>query len=511
MSASRWNLAAALIAAAVLRLFRLGHQSLWIDEAFSWISAQIGQPWTIAHLLEDVHGPLYSLLLHVWGRFAGDSEWALRLPSALLGVALVAAIAKLAGCWLGRETELPAAWLAAGSPFLIWYSQEARNYTLLMLCASLASVAVLGMERRVSARGTAAYLGAAWAGLLSNLSFALLAPVHVRWWLGAPGGRGRRVAIAVGVGATLLLLAAPWVPQIRRIWDWQRLEPSRAGASAETPLRGATTFHAAALPFAASSFAVGYTFGPPMRALRASPTLATLRPHAVPFAAAAVVFGALGVLGLRALRRRGRLGEGLLWLGVPALVVSYFAFQNFKVFHPRYLAVAMPGFIALLAAALADLPPRARVPFGAAIVLLWALSLQHHYFDPRYGKEDLRGAGALLSARATAGERIVAVNTQELLFYYYRGPVPIAPYWLGWASDPGLRALRLDEARAGVSAAWVVLSRAEDLDPAGAFARDLHERFPDAERFGFEGVRVWHIRATGPAGPRPGEDHGPAR
>jgi 4-amino-4-deoxy-L-arabinose transferase-like glycosyltransferase len=503
VSAPRWQLAAALIAAAVLRLFRLGHQSLWVDESFSWASAEIGRAWTTAHLLEDVHGPLYSLLLHMWGGVAGDSEWALRLPSALLGVALVAAIAALAKRWLGPETEIPSAWLAAGSPFLVWYGQEARNYTLVMLCATLASIGAIGMERRVSARGIAGYLALAWAGMLSNLSFALLAPVHLRWWLGPAGGRARRLGVAVGVAAALLLLASPWVPQIRRIWDWQRLRPTHAASSTEAPLRGSTTFHVAALPFAAASFAVGYTLGPPVRELRASATLAALRPYAVPLGAAALVFGALAALGLRALRRRGRLGEGLLWLAVPALVVSYFAFQNFKVFHPRYLAVAMPGFIVVLGAALADLSARRRAAAGLAIALLWGLSLRHHYFDPRYGKEDLRGASSLLAARSTAGERIVAVNTTPLLFYYYRGPVPVVPYWLGWARDPVLRARHLDEAVAGASGAWVVLSRAEDLDPAGLFARDLDERFPDAERFRFEGVRVWHLRGTARAGPSP--------
>jgi hypothetical protein len=207
------------------------------------------------------------------------------------------------------------------------------------------------------------------------------------------------------------------------------------------------------------------------------------------------------VLGLRALKRRGRLGEGLLWLAVPAVVVSYFALQNFKVFHPRYLAVAMPGFIILLAAAFADLPARARAAFGVAVAVLWGLSLQHHYFVPRYGKEDMRGAGALVAARAGAGERIIAVNTDPLIFYYYRGPVPITTYWLGWASDPVVRARRLDGMRAGATGAWVVLSRPEDLDPRGEFARYLDTRFPDAERFQFEGVRVWHLEAVAPAGP----------
>ena len=489
--------------AALLRLFRLDHQSLWIDEFFTWRSVGVGTPWDPARFFHDVHGPLYSFLLYLWTGVAGDSEWALRLPTALLGVVLVAAVSRLAGRWLGEETALPAAWLAAGSPFLVWYAQEARNYTLLMLFACLATSVLLRLRGRVSAPGMAAYIGAAWAGVLSNLSFALLAAVHLRWWFATPGGPVRRLVRAVAVAACIVVLASPWLPHIRGIWDWQRLQPSRTVEASETPLRGTTTFHPAALPFAAATFAVGYTLGPPVRELRIAAGASALRSHLVPLAAAAVVFGALTVLGLRALHRRRRLGEAVLWLLVPALLVSYFAFQNFKVFHPRYLSVGVPAFLALLAAAFADLSPRGRAGFGVLVALLWGYSLQHHYFDPRYGKEDMRAAGALLTARAQAGERIVAANTEDLLFYYYRGPVPVVNYWLGWAADPDAGAQRFDRLSAGAAGTWVVLSRAEDLDPTGAFARHLDERHPAAERFRFEGVRVWHLRPPVPAAPPP--------
>ncbi len=465
----------------------------------------VGGPFDPVRFLDDVHGPLYTFVLYLWTAVAGDSEWALRLPSAVFGVALVAVVARLAARWLGEETAVPAAWLAAGSPFLVWYAQEARNYTQLMLCAALATLAVLRLRERVRAPGVAAYLAAAWAGMLSNLSFGLLGAAHLRWWLATPGGAARRLARAAAVAAALALLVSPWVPQVRAIWAWERLHPSREAAPAETPLRGATTFHAGALPFAAAAFATGYTLGPPVRELRAAPGLGTLRPHLVPLAAAGLVFGALTVLGARALHRRGRLGEALLWVLVPALVVSYFALQNFKVFHPRYLSVALPGYLALLAAAFADLRPRARAGFAVAVAALWALALQHQYFDPRYGREDLRSVGALLTARAVPGERIVAANTEDLLFYYYRGPVPVFRYWLGWAADPVARGERLERLVADAAGAWVVLSRGEDLDPAGAFARHLDERHPDAERFQYEGVRVWHLRSPAPAAPAPDE------
>jgi mannosyltransferase len=480
--------------AAVLRLFRIGFQSLWVDEAFSWHNAGIGEPWGPARYLAEVHGPLYGILLHGWSQIAGDSEWALRLPSAILGVALVAAIARLSARWLGEETALPAAWLAAGSPFLIWYGQEARNYTLVMLCACLASLALLHLREAATRRALAGYLAAAWAGLLSNLSFAMLAPIHARWWLATPGPPWRRLARAAGVGALLLVLVSPWVGPVRRVWDWRRLEPVRVAEVGETPLRGAGAFHPAAIPFAALSFSVGYTLGPSLRELRSSPGLATVRPYALPLAAAALVFGALGGLGFRALHRRGRLIEGILWILLPVALLTYLSVHNFKVFHPRYLAVTMPAFVALLAAALADLAPRRRATAALAVGILWAVSLGHHYFDPRYRKEDMRGAGRLLAARAVAGDKILAVNTEVLLFYYYRGPVPISDFWLGWGAEPALLERHIRRLSPGASGVWIVWSRGEDLDPTGAFARHLQAAHPDAEQFQFDGVRVWHFR-----------------
>ena len=66
--------------AALLRLFRLGHQSLWIDEIFTWLAAGPGGQFGIHDLLENVHGALYGYALHLWMGVAGQSEWALRLP-----------------------------------------------------------------------------------------------------------------------------------------------------------------------------------------------------------------------------------------------------------------------------------------------------------------------------------------------------------------------------------------------------------------------------------------------
>lgn len=490
------SILAATILAALLRLYHLGAQSLWIDELFTRAAAEVGGRMSVARLLEDVHGPLYSLAVHLWSRVAGDHEWALRFPSALAGILAVPVMARLAERWFGRDAAIPAAWLAAASPFLVWYGQEARNYSWLILFSALAASLLLELRERATAAGLARYLAAAGAAGLSNLSFALVLPLHVRWGLGALG-RGRRAALAAAViVVALALVALPWLPQITRTWDWSRLAPGRRMAAvptAEAPLRGTTTFHVAAIPFALHAFAVGYTLGPSLQELRVSPSGATLRRHLPELTAVGLLFVWLGLVGLSALARRRRLVDTLVWLVVPALIVSYFAGQNFKVFHPRYLAVSYPGFLLVLAAAFASLKGWTRAGAVSAVALVWGSSLGLYYFDPAYGREDYRGALARVAAGARTGEQIVAVGSPEPVEYYARGTLPVGRFWLGFAADTAKMEAKLEERFAQASGSWVVLSRAEDLDPEGRFARRMDRAAGPDARWSVHGVRVWHV------------------
>ncbi len=502
---------AATLAALALRVFHLGAQSLWVDEAFTWLGADLGGRLPLATLLENVHGPLYTLILHAWGAVAGDSEWALRAPSMLFGVMVVPALAWLAARWLGRETAVPAAWLAAGSPFLVWYSQEARNYMLLVLCACLAGAVLAGPVRRPLLR-LVGYFLAAGAGLLANFSFALLGPLHLRWWLVGAGesagdpsvpraaNRSRGLWRALGLVALAVLLALillPWVPQMTRTWDWSRLHLGRAAPAGQAPLRGATTFHAAAIPFALHALTVGYSLGPALRELKSGSPTAVLGRHVPELVATTLVFGFLGLAGLRGLVRRRRLLDALLWLGVPIVVVSFFALRNFKVFNPRYLAVGAPLLLLVLAAGLADLRRGWKVGAGLAVGLLWAVSLAHLYFDPRYGKEDYRAAAQLVRQQGRLGEKVLALGAQEPIYYYYRGPLPVDQLWLGYADRPRRLSEELEGKLAGARGTWIVLSRAEDLDPGGVFARILAARHPEAQEYRFAGVQVWHVPGWG--------------
>lgn len=134
-------LAAILFLAAFVRIYHLGTESLWLDEGVSLIRfAHSGGAWEIVELTRtetDRTFPTYYLILHYWVAFFGDSEFSIRFPSALVCLLAVLIMYKI-GCLLfGRGPGLMASLILALSPFHVYYSQEARVYSLMALLTLL--------------------------------------------------------------------------------------------------------------------------------------------------------------------------------------------------------------------------------------------------------------------------------------------------------------------------------------------------------------------------------------
>ncbi|MGB5052671.1 MAG: glycosyltransferase family 39 protein, partial [Caldilineaceae bacterium] len=119
-----------------LRLHCLTCSSYWHDEGNTWALVQRSFAQIAAAAAADIHPPGYYWLLKLWSLAFGYSPFALRAFSALTGtltVAVVYAIARSAVGGRRSAVSLFAALLAALNPFQIFYSQEARMYSLLML------------------------------------------------------------------------------------------------------------------------------------------------------------------------------------------------------------------------------------------------------------------------------------------------------------------------------------------------------------------------------------------
>lgn len=210
-----WLLLGILLAGAVLRLYGLDRTSIWNDEAASWSIAR--QPFRdmMQATAADNHPPLYNIILYATIRLLGDSSNALRLPSALMGIANIYLLYRLATVLWDRLTGVFAAALLAAAGFHIWYSQEARMYALLCLTATaFALTTALFLDR--PSRLRAALCGLAGAALLYShiygaLNWAAINLVAALVLVAGGGwsGADRRRWIASQGFAVLAFL--PWV------------------------------------------------------------------------------------------------------------------------------------------------------------------------------------------------------------------------------------------------------------------------------------------------------------
>lgn len=124
-----------LILAAFLRLFRLGYQSLWIDEINAVILA--GKNIYKIIFTGDPTPPFIYSVNHFWQKL-GNSDFMVRMPSVILGVLSIYAIYKLARTFFGVKEALFSSFLISISLYHIIYSQEAaRPYTALILFSLL--------------------------------------------------------------------------------------------------------------------------------------------------------------------------------------------------------------------------------------------------------------------------------------------------------------------------------------------------------------------------------------
>ena len=131
---------AILIVATVVRFAYIDKASgLWYDELVMYnhaVQANLNDVILCA-LYEDVHLPLYQVLLHCWAKIFSFSDFSLRSFSAICGILTV-----IFGFFIGKtlKSNLVGFFtmgIFAINSFLIYYSQEVRMYELLAMFSTL--------------------------------------------------------------------------------------------------------------------------------------------------------------------------------------------------------------------------------------------------------------------------------------------------------------------------------------------------------------------------------------
>jgi len=473
--ATRWLVLLITGVAFLVRANRLAGQSLWRDE----VDAILFSSWSIADLLAGLfkishNGPLYFLLLAGWRSLAGSSEFALRYPSALLGTLAVplgyAVARKLGG---SRRTAILTTILLTTSPYLIWYSQEAKMYTLL---TALVLGAVYAHSRALAGGGRRWWV---WFTLITTLTFYthILAPLMLgvyslmallyraewrRQW------RGWLVSMAI--------LILPYLPLAW--WQVPRL------------VRGYASGH----PFYPLSDELFLLLGLYSRGLfRFGGFLSLVFPLFFLLTAMLWPGGSASRLSGRA--RLAATG----WLMFPPLAV-YLISRRVPVFEDRYLIYIAPAFYLLIAAGIAHIRRYSRLLAGMGLGIMLAINLAgivQQQYQPV--KADFRAAAAYLATQPVPPDHIMIhiPYLQHTFNYYYPHPYTFVDgLWTNGDRPPAEVSAEMARKLTGVDDLWLVTSEEGLWDSRGLVKTWLDEHAHLLDEAGFMRVTVYHYRLT---------------
>lgn len=217
-----WRLAALLMLALALRLPGL-NDGLWFDEIQTLVD-YVRLPWGVLLATFDDSNQhyLYSIAARAVRSVAGESAASLRLPAVVFGVGSLWAAQRLAQRWMPTREAWWSTAILAVSYHHIWFSQNARGYTGLLLGTVLGTTLFLDILRsRAPTQARVWSYGFTMAlAMLTHVTALVVIAGHGVWWLAsmhkrAPGLRRFAPLAALLVSGSLtLMLYAPVLTQL---------------------------------------------------------------------------------------------------------------------------------------------------------------------------------------------------------------------------------------------------------------------------------------------------------
>jgi hypothetical protein len=472
--------------AFLIRLNGLTFQSLWRDEVDAICFAQAPLlrelpqtslsftptcPPNIPELLTaftqpGFNGPLFFLILRGAISLWGYSEFALRFFSLLCGVISVALIITLGTRLFNRAVGLIAGALLAFSAYQVWYSQEAKMYTLITMLA----LATIYFLRRAVEEGRWRF----WIGVVactsiamgSHILAALLIPVQavlfLLWW---PYSRRHLIAGLIALGCVTLPYLPVGLPRAELI------------------------FQAAETGFAR------YTLGGMLSVLGRAYASGILNSSEERWilivTGAAAALAIYGLISIDTPPRPPSMPDRILtrisiaaWALIPVLVVALVSISR-PLFTDRYLIWSQPAFYLAVAlgvyALWAWIKPLGVIAF-AALIAMNSVGIITQATTPF--KSDFRSAAQAIERQMQSGDLIVfqIPHVQYTFDYYFRRPYQSmgGPYTNftgnvnGYQSDDEAVLAQIAPGFANRRTVWLVSSEAAMWD-----ARNLLQRWLD--------------------------------
>lgn len=382
-------LIAVLTIGAGLRWARIGTASLWYDETFSTLTARLSLAQILANAPHGVHPPGYYVLLHFWLQL-GHSEVVVRSLSALFSMGAILLIYGFARWLFDKSAAAVAAIAMAIAPFQVYFAQEVRMYSLIVLLAiGIMWLFLYGIRADKSWQAWIGYIFMATFGLYVHYFIAfLLLGLHLWWLLNVRRYQSKLMALLVTDGLIGLLFLPQARQALTRTTTYLGGEAWQSAPSILSPL---TTIYY-------------LLFG-----------------HRAPIWVVPIaLFLLLAILILTGWESRRRAPqphhfELALWLSLLTPLITVMAISLLSprsIYVERSFAVTSPALILLLARGSTAAPKLSPTPYlMAALLLPVVVTLATHYHTPDPAKPPIRTAMQTIEAGFAAGD--VSLHLQE--------------------------------------------------------------------------------------------------
>ncbi len=385
-----------LLLGTVLRLISI-NQSLWLDEATTALAAKMSLADIFTKFFPgDFHPPLYYLLMKGWGSLFGLSEISLRTPSVIFGILTIYLIYLIAKKIFDTKTARIASILAATSGLLIYYSQEARMYSLAAFLVTL--LFYLFLEKKWM-------LFSIFLPILAMTDYVSLLIIPVFWLLGYKDWR--KLALA---HIPLFIILIAWLPTFLS----QLSGGFSVQGSAWWNLLGTISLKNIAL------IPVKFIFG------RIS------FDNKILYGAVSLASAFLYVFLLILRRPLKDFSSKVVWawLVVPILLAILISIKIPILYYFRFL-FCLPAFYILAAGGLTSLKGKTFWIFSSVVILINIASSSLYLFSPKFQRENWRAVAEAVGTDAI----IYPSNSQkEALTYYQKGGQIV--YFQNFSGEP---------------------------------------------------------------------------
>lgn len=374
-----------LLIGCVIRLAYLDRFSIWLDEATSLHVAEKSLSDIINGVgFDRATPPAYYVLLHYWLRFWNFfPSFGFSAAEKLRGFSVLFDVINLWLIWLisFRLLTLRGAILttslAVFSPYLIYYAQEGRMYSLLLSEVLVCTLIVLkAMNRPLYRKEALAVLFVGILGMYTHYYFTLFFIALSLAVLVDDRFRSKRSFQWFALGAVVALSFIPWISVLTKL----------VGSDAQSFRK----FTIEVLPYTYIRFVVGYAIMPLSMEAKASP-LDTLLQSLPVLVAPLLLFAVVmihGLVRMCLLERRVALYL-VLPLFLPAILALGISLKV-PMLSERYLIVSYPFF--LLCACYGLLQLRSTIVGWGLCCVVFLFGHLQQLRNPLFGNTDWRAA-----------------------------------------------------------------------------------------------------------------------